>query len=123
MKLYTIEHEFVEVIPAEIKEGILYISIPLGISMHKCACGCGEKVPLPIRPFDWELTWDGETVSIYPSIGSWSLPCQSHYFITKNKIVWMKKWSTSQIRAGRKRDNLARERYFNKFKNNENSSN
>ena len=123
MKLYAIEHEFVEVIPDEIKEGILYVSIPLAMTMHKCACGCGENVALPIRPFDWELTWDGETVSIYPSIGSWSLPCQSHYFITKNKIVWMKKWSSSQIRAGRKRDNLARERYFSKFKDNTNSSN
>ena len=122
MKLNTIEHEFVELIPSEKKEGIIYISIPFATSTHKCACGCGEIVVLPIRPTEWELTWDGETVSIYPSVGNWSLPCQSHYFITKNKIVWMKKWSTSQIKEGRKRDTLVRERYFKKFKNNDKTS-
>ncbi len=122
MKLYTIEHEFVEVIPDEIKEGVLYVSIPFATSMHKCACGCGEIVVLPIRPTDWELIWDGDTVSIYPSIGNWSFPCQSHYYITKNKIIWMKKWSTSQIKAGRKRDILARTKYFKKFRNDKNSS-
>ncbi|CUR51345.1 conserved protein of unknown function [Nitrosotalea devaniterrae] len=117
MKQTTINHEFVELIPDEIKEGILYISIPFATSTHRCACGCGEIVVLPIRPAEWELIWDGETVSIYPSVGNWSLPCQSHYFITKNNIIWMKKWSTSQIKAGRKRDILLREKYFEKFKN------
>ncbi len=117
MKLNTINHEFVELIPDEIKEGILYISIPFATSTHRCACGCGELVVIPIRPSEWELTWDGETVSIYPSIGNWSLPCQSHYYITKNKILWMRRWSISQIKAGRKRDSLVRDRYFNKFQN------
>ena len=121
MKLKTIEYEFVELIPDEIKEGILYISIPFATSTHKCACGCGEIVVLPIRPTEWKLTWEGETVSIYPSIGNWSLPCQSHYFITENKIVWMRKWSTLQIKAGRKRDRLTRDRYFKKFKNDKTS--
>lgn len=118
MKLHTIKHEFVEIIPDEIKEGILYISIPFATSMHKCACGCGEIVVIPIRSTEWTLIWDGETVSISPSVGNWSLPCQSHYFITKNKILWSRKWTNSEIKTGRKKDNLVRTRYFKKFRNN-----
>lgn len=38
-----IKHEFVEFIPKERQEGILYISIPYATAVHKCFCGCGLK--------------------------------------------------------------------------------
>jgi hypothetical protein len=104
--------EFVEFIPDDLKERTLYISIPYCTALHKCCCGCGREVVTPLSPTGWQLIFDGKTVSLYPSIGSWSLPCQSHYFITKNQVVWDRKWSDQQIAKGRKREATARDRYY-----------
>jgi hypothetical protein len=104
--------EFVEFIPDDLQERTLYISIPHCTSVHRCCCGCGREVVTPISPTGWQLIFDGKTVSLYPSIGSWSLPCQSHYFITKNKVVWHRKWSEKQIEKGREGEAIARERYY-----------
>lgn len=98
-----------------VEEGVLYISAPYATATHKCACGCGEIVVTPIRPTDWTLTWNGETVTVNPSIGNWSLPCQSHYFIIENKIIWARKWSASEIMAGRASDRIVKDRYYRKF--------
>ena len=68
----------------------------------------------PIRPTDWTLTWNGETVTLDPSVGSWSLPCQSHYWIVENRIVWARKWTASEIAAGREKDRRAKARYYAK---------
>jgi Family of unknown function (DUF6527) len=116
MKRRTIRPEFVELIPDVVGEGVLYISIPFATATHKCPCGCGEIVVTPIRPTDWTITWDGETVSLDPSIGNWSLPCQSHYWIIKNKVVWARKLSFSEIEAGRALDRRAKGRYFGRFR-------
>ncbi|AND42953.1 MAG: DUF6527 family protein [Bacillota bacterium] len=82
------QHKFVEFIPSEIEQNVLYISIEYDIAKHKCACGCGANIVTSLSPSRWKLTYDGETVSLSPSIGNWSHPCQSHYFITNDKIVW-----------------------------------
>jgi len=116
MKIESIKPEFVEFIPEVIEPGILYISIPYATASHKCACGCGELVVTPIKPLDWELTWDGESVTMYPSIGNWSFSCQSHYFIKKNRIVWSYKMSEDEINFGRKMDRSKKEIFFKKKK-------
>jgi hypothetical protein len=108
----VLTHEFVEFIPENLKERTLYISITYSTAVHKCFCGCGREVVTPFSPTDWQLIFDGETVSLYPSIGSWSLPCQSHYFITKNKVVWAQKWTKRQIARGRAREARARDEYY-----------
>ena len=82
----TITYKFVEYIPEEIQEKIIYISIEYKTVVHKCICGCGNRVVTPISPTDWQLTFDGKTVTLDPSIGNWNFKCQSHYFIIKNKI-------------------------------------
>jgi uncharacterized protein DUF6527 len=107
----VLAHEFVEFIPDELKERTLYISITYCTAVHKCCCGCGREVVTPLSPTSWQLTFDGKTVSLEPSIGSWSLPCQSHYFITKNRVVRARKWSEKQIARGRAREARAKERY------------
>ena len=101
-------------IPDVVKEGVLYISIPYATATHKCACGCGEVVVTPISPTDWNLTWNGESVTLNPSIGSWSLPCRSHYCIVENRIIWARKWNFSEIYAGRAKDRRAKDRYYGK---------
>jgi hypothetical protein len=80
--------------------------------VHKCCCGCGREVVTPLSPTGWQLIFDGKAVSLYPSIGSWSLPCRSHYFITKNQVVWASNWSDKRIAKGREREATARERYY-----------
>ncbi len=93
MRRTTIVHEFVEFIPSELKEGTLYISIPYATAVHLCACGCGIKVVTPISPPEWLLRWDGDTVSLHPSIGNWQFPCRSHYWIMRNRVEWARSCS------------------------------
>lgn len=108
----ALAYEFVEFIPDELKEWTLYISVTYCTAVHKCCCGCGREVVTPLSPTGWQLTFDGKTVSLYPSIGSWSLPCQSHYFINKNKVAWARKWTKRQIARGRAREARAKEEYY-----------
>jgi hypothetical protein len=104
-------HEFVEFIPGELEEGVIYVSIPYATAVHLCACGCGCEVPTPISPTDWKVTFDGATVSLDPSIGNWSFPCQSHYWIKRGGVRWARKWSRGEIEAGRARSRRSKERY------------
>jgi hypothetical protein len=104
MKLNAIEPEFVEFVPSELAEGKLYVSMVYATTVHLCACGCGNKVVLPLSPAEWQLLFDGETVSLTPSVGNWEFPCGSHYWIKHNEIKWAPPWSKKQIEAGRRRD-------------------
>lgn len=112
----TIKHEFVDLIPKELEDGILYITMRLKTAVHKCVCGCGNKVVTPIIPTGWHLYFDGATVSLTPSIGSWNLECQSHYFITKNKIVHSHKWEKEKIENCRKEEQKELTRFLKKKK-------
>jgi hypothetical protein len=111
----ALKHEFVEFIPEELKERTLYISKKYGTAVHKCCCGCGREVVTPLSPTAWRLTENDKTVSLYPSIGSWNLPCQSHYFITNGKVVWAPQWSKEQIERGRKQEALVKRQYYAKL--------
>ena len=112
MRRTSIDHMFVEFIPSELKEGVLYVSVQYATAVHKCACGCGNKVVTPISPADWQLLFDGDSVSLMPSIGNWEFPCRSHYWIKADKIRWAEAWTPEQIAAGRRREARDRERYL-----------
>ncbi|MBL7894533.1 MAG: hypothetical protein JNK50_04495 [Bacteroidia bacterium] len=114
-----LQHKFVETIPDKVEEGILYISIEYCTAIHKCVCGCGNEVVTPLSPTDWKLTFNGETVSLSPSIGNWSFKCQSHYWITYNKISHARKWDREEIDYGREKDNNRKKRFFSKRKKND----
>ena len=96
IKKNKVQPLFVKYIPTNLKPGILYISLECNIAVHLCACGCGREVVTPLAPEEWKLTFDGKRASLYPSIGNYNFSCQSHYFIKKNKVVWIgtkkKKW-------------------------------
>src|SRR5580693_1991074 len=102
--MQTLQHKFVEFIPDKLERGILYISMEYATAIHLCACGCGNQVVTPFSPIDWQLTFNGETISLSPSIGNWSFECKSHYWIINNGIEYSKKWSESKIESGRKKD-------------------
>jgi hypothetical protein len=107
----SLRHEFVEFVPDAPAEGVLYVSLPHATAIHLCACGCGREVITPLTPTDWQLIFDGETISLRPSIGNWSFPCQSHYWLDHGRIRWAAKWSREKIEAGRARDRRNKERY------------
>lgn len=112
MKLAAVEPEFIQFIPADLAEGKLYISMFYATTMHLCACGCGNRVVVPLSPAEWQLYFDGESVSLTPSIGNWEYPCRSHYWIKANKIRWAAPWTDDQIAAGRRRDAEALDAYI-----------
>lgn len=112
MRPSSLSYEFVEYVPDTLEEGKIYISVAFATAAHKCCCGCGHEVITPLSPTDWKLTYDGVSVSLRPSIGNWSFPCQSHYWITRNKVEWVPKWSSEEVTAGRLSDQRTKEEYF-----------
>ena len=84
----TLRHRFVENIPEVLEQGVLYVSLRYRTMVHRCACRCGEEVVTPIGPAAWTMTYDGDGVTIAPSIGNWSLPCRSHYWIERGRVLW-----------------------------------
>lgn len=93
--------EFIDLAPPELQDGVLYVSMRYSTAIHRCCCGCGQKVVTPLSPTDWQLFFDGDSVSLMPSIGNWSFKCQSHYWIKKNQVQWAPRWTRQQIEAGR----------------------
>ncbi|WP_334127926.1 DUF6527 family protein [Sneathiella sp.] len=79
---------------------------------HKCCCGCGLEVVTPLSPTDWKLTYDGVAVSLHPSVGNWSFPCRSHYWIDKGTVRWAGDWTQEQVNAGRAHDRRTKDRFF-----------
>jgi hypothetical protein len=112
MRRTSIGHEFVEFIPPALAEGVIYVSTTYSTAIHLCACGCGNKVVTPISPAEWQLSFDGDSISLTPSIGNWEFPCRSHYWIRRNKIRWEAAWTGHKIEAGRLRDAEDMGEYF-----------
>lgn len=103
-----VSHEFVGLIPDTLEEGIIYVSVRYATVVHLCLCGCGHEVVTPLSPTDWRLTFDGESISLRPSIGSWTLECRSHYWIRRNRVEWAATMSDVAILEGRRRSAAAR---------------
>ena len=107
-----LEHKFVEQIPEQLDEGVLYVSMQFGTAVHKCACGCGQEVVTPLGPAEWRLTYDGRSVSLAPSIGNWSFECRSHYWIERGHVRWAKGFSDDAVAMVRRKARTRREGYY-----------
>ncbi|MFN3738994.1 DUF6527 family protein [Hydrogenophaga sp.] len=114
MKQLHMTSVFVEEVPTQMQPGVLYVSMGCATAMHLCACGCGAETVTPLSPTDWVLFYDGEAVTLYPSIGNWSLPCRSHYFIEDGKVVWAAPMSDSAINRGRSWDRIRKAAFYAK---------
>jgi len=110
-------HLFVSALPDKLEDGILYVCIRYATAAHNCFCGCGREVVTPIHPTKWQLIFDGVHVSLFPSIGSWSLPCQSHYWVRDGQIEWAEGWSRERIDSARACDLAAQEAYWSDASN------
>lgn len=115
--MMILKHKFVDKIPEIIEEGTIYISIPYETIIHKCCCGCGNEVVTPLSPSQWKLIFDGESVSLDPSIGNWSLECRSHYYIKNNNVIWARTYDEREIEEVRKYDSEDNRQHFKKSKN------
>lgn len=108
LKLTRLEHRFVTEAPSVLQPGVLYVSLDYVTTLHLCCCGCGQEAITPLSPQDWRLTYDGETVSLWPSIGNWSFPCKSHYWIKEGRVVWAPQWTDDEIAFGRSAESRRR---------------
>jgi hypothetical protein len=90
LKKVEITPLYVNTIPENLEENVLYISKEFHIAIHLCLCGCKEKAVTPLNHEDctdkWNLIEKGEKVSLTPSIGNWigENPFHAHYIITNN---------------------------------------
>lgn len=96
--------EFVEFIPERLAPEVLYISKRYSTASHLCCCGCGLEVVTPLNPAKWRLIENNGTVSLHPSIGNWSFPCKSHYWIKGSHVEWAGAMSAERIAAVKARD-------------------
>ncbi len=116
MKVQIIRPEYVEQLPNDMQEGVLYICEAFELTAHKCCCGCGEDVYNKLGPAKWQLTKmpDG-SVSLYPSIGNWKYICKSHYLINNNRVTDAGPMSAHAIDAVQRRDRRDREKHIAQF--------
>lgn len=95
---------FVDFIPETLAPGVLYISNRYSTASHLCCCGCGLEVVTPLNPAKWRLAEENGRVSLNPSIGNWSFPCQSHYWISHDRVQWARAMSPDRVAAVKARD-------------------
>jgi hypothetical protein len=112
IRFHSLEPRFVLTIPRPLEPGVLYVSMEYGTVVHSCCCGCGLEVVTPLTPTDWHLSYDGEGISLRPSVGNWNFPCQSHYVITRNRVFESGIWSKERVEAEQRRDRRAKASYY-----------
>jgi hypothetical protein len=80
----------VETIPDKLEALTLYVSDTYHTAIHLCACGCGYEIVTPLSGrMKWSLIESEQGVTLSPSIGNFSLPCVSHYWIRNGRIKWV----------------------------------
>ncbi|MEJ7862399.1 MAG: DUF6527 family protein [Pyrinomonadaceae bacterium] len=107
------ELQHVKYMPKELEPHTLYVSEEFGTAAHLCACGCGSKIRTPLGPTEWNVEETKNGPSLYPSVGNWQKPCQSHYWINRGEIKWSKKWTDEKIIEGRRHEEERRRDYYN----------
>jgi hypothetical protein len=101
----------VERFPEKIEAWNLYWSKEFEMSAHLCACGCGDRIYLPVGPVDYSITLDPNGPTLRPSVGNWNV-CNAHYLITDGAVQWAGKWSAQQIDAARAHEDARRAAYY-----------
>lgn len=71
----------------------------------------------PFTPTDWRMTFDGESISLHPSVGNWNQKCSSHYVIQRNRVLEAGPWSGAQLDGEQRRDKKAKAMHYGKDSN------
>lgn len=112
LKHTRLEPRFVKGVPRALDPGVLYVSMEYSTVVHSCCCGCGMEVVTPLAPTEWQLTYDGEAISLWPSVGNWNLKCRSHYVIKKSRAIEAAPWSNREVAAAQQREQQARDQHY-----------
>ncbi len=120
-RVSNFQPKFVELMPHVLESGILYISTAYLLMVHLCACGCKEKVVLPIHPKQWRFTYNGADVTVHPSVGNIETACNSHYWIINGDVEWSTNISPTEAARKRARDQEEISRHDEKPELNSNS--
>lgn len=108
----TLQLKRVRSMPRQLEPGFLYVSEEFEVAGHLCACGCGNKVITPLGPTEWSFKDETRGPTLRPSIGSWQLPCKSHYWITRGEVRWADQWTPEEIERGRRAEETRRRAYY-----------
>lgn len=108
MKFELVE---VERFPADVRPSILYWSREFKMCAHRCACGCGDVIQLPVDDLNYRISIGSAGVSLHPSIGNWGV-CDAHYYISDGGVEWMPQWSQAQIEFARWAEDSRREAHY-----------
>lgn len=106
-RIDRLDHRFVRFIPDELEDGVLFVSMDYKTVAHSCCCGCGDRVVTPLSPAGWELTFNGSSISLSPSIGGGI--CNSHYFVRRGWVQWVRPLTKAEVAAAARRDQAAAE--------------
>lgn len=112
LNVTRLQHRFVQLVPESLEIGVLYVALEHRVATHLCCCGCGEEVVTTLSPTHWTLLFNGESVSLEPSVGNWALPCQSHYVVDRGDVIECGQWSAGEIAAEREKAQAERDAYF-----------
>jgi hypothetical protein len=85
-------YQAIERIPKPLLNGIVYHSEEFEIGALLCACGCGHRVSLLV-PDSHQITSEGGTATVHPSIAVCDAPCKSHYVISAGRVHWLPAFS------------------------------
>jgi len=97
--------------PKNIEEGELYWSREFEMCAHRCACGCGDVVKLPVDAANYEILLAQGGPTLQPSVGNWGV-CNAHYLITAGRVRWAAQWTPEQIKRGRTREDARRQAFY-----------
>ena len=101
----------VERFPSVIEPGSLYWSREFKMCAHRCACGCGDVIQLPVDELNYRIVERDSGVTLRPSVGNWGV-CDAHYLITGGEVEWARKWSPEEIAIARAMEDARREAHF-----------
>ena len=111
----VLEPVFVEFVPEQLENGKIYVSEAYATASHRCCCGCGHRVITPLNSKGWRLTVNDGAVTLYPSIGNWSFPCRSHYWIKRNRVIASYPMTQEEVEELRRLDAADVEKYLDTF--------
>lgn len=78
-----------------VEPGELMIGHKQEIVKFLCPCGCGSEIDLfeeayfPRKGKNWTITVNDNKVTLHPSVNMVNHKCKSHFWIVKNKVVWV----------------------------------
>ncbi|WEX08943.1 DUF6527 family protein [Chelativorans sp. AA-79] len=86
---------WVERIPTQMQEGVVYHTEEFELAGLLCACGCGHRITLLV-PDSHQVWNEGGYATIRPSVGVFDAPCKAHYVITAGNVQWLPAFTSAQ---------------------------